>query len=83
MALIVRDKQAGWQWQSDSFKAMNTQVKTWLYSRVSNNEVLTGVQHLFFSWRSLYWQPRPQAVCMIRRFSIVWKLLATIAVLNR
>ena len=50
MALIVSDTQATWQWQSDTFKAMNTQVKTWLYGRVSDNEVLTGVQHLFSSF---------------------------------
>jgi thiamine biosynthesis lipoprotein len=50
MTLIVRDKQAGWRWQSDTFKAMNTQVKTWLYGRVSDNEVLMETKRLFLSF---------------------------------
>ncbi len=41
---------SNWQWRSHSFKAMNTNVHTWLYSQVADNEVLTDTQRLFASF---------------------------------
>jgi len=47
---MTKTEQETWRWKNHTFKAMNTDVHTWLYTQTLSDEVLIEVERLFASF---------------------------------